>query len=272
MPIRKYNPTSPGRRFQTVQVFDELTVTKPYKPLTTPLRKSGGRNRHGEITVWWRGGGHKRAYRIIDFKRDKMGIPAKVSTIEYDPNRSARIALLTYADGEKRYILTPSGLKVGDVVFSGENADIKTGNALPLKNIPVGTMLHCIELRPGKGAQLGRSAGSTIQLMAKGEDYAQIKLRSGEIRKVRIECMATVGTVGNPEHMNIKKGKAGRNRWLGRRPTVRGVVMNPVDHPHGGGEGKTSGGRHPVTPWGKPTKGAKTRKRKATDKYILKRR
>ena len=180
--------------------------------------------------------------------------------------------MLHYADGEKRYILTPSGLKVGDVVFSGENADIKTGNALPLKNIPVGTMLHCIELRPGKGAQLGRSAGSTIQLMAKGEDYAQIKLRSGEIRKVRIECMATVGTVGNPEHMNIQKGKAGRNRWLGRRPTVRGVVMNPVDHPHGGGEGKTSGGRHPVTPWGKPTKGAKTRKRKATDKYILKRR
>ena len=253
-------------------VFEEITTSTPEKSLLVPLKKKGGRNNNGRITVRHRGGGHKRRYRNIDFYRNKQEVPAKVASIEYDPNRSARISLLHYADGEKRYILTPSGLKVGDVVFSGENADIKTGNALPLKNIPVGTMLHCIELRPGKGAQLGRSAGSTIQLMAKDEDYAQIKLRSGEIRKVRIECMATVGTVGNPEHMNIKKGKAGRNRWLGRRPTVRGVVMNPVDHPHGGGEGKTSGGRHPVTPWGKPTKGAKTRKRKATDKYILKRR
>ena len=252
--------------------FEEITTTTPEKSLLVPLKKKGGRNNNGRITVRHRGGGHKRRYRNIDFYRNKQEVPAKVASVEYDPNRSARISLLHYADGEKRYILTPSGLKVGDVVFSGENADIKTGNALPLKNIPVGTMLHCIELRPGKGAQLGRSAGSTIQLMAKDEDYAQIKLRSGEIRKVRIECMATVGTVGNPEHMNIKKGKAGRNRWLGRRPTVRGVVMNPVDHPHGGGEGKTSGGRHPVTPWGKPTKGAKTRKRKATDKYILKRR
>ena len=253
-------------------VFEEITTSTPEKSLLVPLKKKGGRNNNGRITVRHRGGGHKRRYRNIDFYRNKQEVPAKVASVEYDPNRSARISLLHYADGEKRYILTPSGLKVGDVVFSGENADIKTGNALPLKNIPVGTMLHCIELRPGKGAQLGRSAGSTIQLMAKDEDYAQIKLRSGEIRKVRIECMATVGTVGNPEHMNIKKGKAGRNRWLGRRPTVRGVVMNPVDHPHGGGEGKTSGGRHPVTPWGKPTKGAKTRKRKATDKYILKRR
>ena len=253
-------------------VFEEITTSTPEKSLLVPLKKKGGRNNNGRITVRHRGGGHKRRYRNIDFYRNKQEVPAKVASVEYDPNRSARISLLHYADGEKHYILTPSGLKVGDVVFSGENADIKTGNALPLKNIPVGTMLHCIELRPGKGAQLGRSAGSTIQLMAKGEGYAQIKLRSGEIRKVRIECMATVGTVGNPEHMNIKKGKAGRNRWLGRRPTVRGVVMNPVDHPHGGGEGKTSGGRHPVTPWGKPTKGAKTRKRKATDKYILKRR
>ena len=253
-------------------VFEEITTSTPEKSLLVPLKKKGGRNNNGRITVRHRGGGHKRRYRNIDFYRNKQEVPAKVASVEYDPNRSARISLLHYADGEKRYILTPSGLKVGDVVFSGENADIKTGNALPLKNIPVGTILHCIELRPGKGAQLGRSAGSTIQLMAKDEDYAQIKLRSGEIRKVRIECMATVGTVGNPEHMNIKKGKAGRNRWLGRRPTVRGVVMNPVDHPHGGGEGKTSGGRHPVTPWGKPTKGAKTRKRKATDKYILKRR
>ena len=253
-------------------VFEEITSSKPEKSLLVPLKKKGGRNNNGRITVRHRGGGHKRRYRNIDFYRNKQEVPAKVASVEYDPNRSARISLLHYADGEKRYILTPSGLKVGDVVFSGENAAIKTGNALPLKNIPVGTMLHCIELRPGKGAQLGRSAGSTIQLMAKDEDYAQIKLRSGEIRKVRIECMATVGTVGYPEHMNIKKGKAGRNRWLGRRPTVRGVVMNPVDHPHGGGEGITSGGRHPVTPWGKPTKGAKTRKRKATDKYILKRR
>ena len=253
-------------------VFEEITTSTPEKSLLVPLKKKGGRNNNGRITVRHRGGGHKRRYRNIDFYRNKQEVPAKVASVEYDPNRSARISLLHYADGEKRYILTPSGLKVGDVVFSGENADIKTGNALPLKNIPVGTMLHCIELRPGKGAQLGRSAGAAIQLMAKGDGYAQIKLRSGEIRKVRIECMATVGTVGNPEHMNIKKGKAGRNRWLGRRPTVRGVVMNPVDHPHGGGEGKTSGGRHPVTPWGKPTKGAKTRKRKATDKYILKRR
>jgi len=272
MGIKFHKPTSPGRRGMSGFVFEEITASTPEKSLLAPLKKKGGRNKNGRITVRHRGGGHKRRYRIIDFSRNKQEIPAKVASVEYDPNRSARISLLHYADGEKRYILTPFGLKVGDVIFSGENADIKTGNALPLKNIPVGTMLHCIELRPGKGAQLGRSAGAAIQLMAKGDDYAQLKLRSGEIRKVRIECMATVGTVGNAEHMNINKGKAGRNRWLGRRPTVRGVVMNPVDHPHGGGEGKTSGGRHPVTPWGKPTKGAKTRKRKDTDKYILKRR
>jgi len=271
MGIKFHKPTSPGRRGMSGFVFEEITTSTPEKSLLAPLKKKGGRNNNGRITVRHHGGGHKRRYRIIDFSRNKQEVPAKVASVEYDPNRSARISLLHYVDGEKRYILTPAGLKVGDVILSGENADIKPGNALPLKNIPIGTLLHCVELRPGKGAQLGRSAGAAIQLMAKGDGYAQLKLRSGEIRKVRIECMATVGTVGNSEHMNIKKGKAGRNRWLGRRPTVRGVVMNPIDHPHGGGEGKTSGGRHPVTPWGKPTKGAKTRKRKDTDKYILKR-
>ena len=271
MPVKSYKPVTPSRRTMTGHSFDEITKTSPEKSLTSGKKRSSGRNSRGRITVRRRGGGHKRRYRDIDFKRDKYDMPAEVTAIEYDPNRSARIALLRYQDGEKRYIMTPSGSKVGDVILSGENVDIKPGNALPLKNIPVGTLLHCIELRPGKGAQLGRSAGAAIQLMAKSENYAQLKLRSGEIRKVRGECMATVGTVGNPEHMNIKIGKAGRNRWLGHRPTVRGVVMNPVDHPHGGGEGKSSGGRHPVTPWGMPTKGAKTRKRKDTDKYILKR-
>ena len=272
MGIKFHKPTSPGRRGMSGFVFEEITTSTPEKSLLRPLGKKGGRNNNGRITVRHHGGGHKRRYRIIDFKRSKKNVPAKVATIEYDPNRSARISLLHYLDGEKRYILTPTELEVGDEVLSGDTIDIKTGNALPLKNIPVGTLLHCVELRPGKGAQLGRSAGSAIQLMAKDENYAQLKLRSGEIRKVRIECMATIGTVGNSEHMNIKKGKAGRNRWLGRRPTVRGVVMNPIDHPHGGGEGKTSGGRHPVTPWGKPTKGAKTRKNKNSDKYIQKRR
>jgi len=271
MGIKFHKPTSPGRRGMSGFVFEEITTSTPEKSLIMPLKKKGGRNNNGRITVRHRGGGHKRRFRKIDFTRNKENVPAKVSSIEYDPNRSSRISLLHYIDGEKRYILTPTGLELGDVIISGENVDIKPGNALPLKNIPVGTLLHCIELRPGKGAQLGRSAGAAIQLMAKDESYAQLKLRSGEIRKVRIECMATVGTVGNMEHMNIKKGKAGRNRWLGFRPTVRGVVMNPIDHPHGGGEGKTSGGRHPVTPWGKPTKGAKTRKRKDTNKYILKR-
>jgi len=252
--------------------FSEITTASPEKSLLRPLKKTGGRNNLGRITVRHRGGGHKRRYRLIDFKRDKFDVPAKVATIEYDPNRSARISLLHYADGEKRYIIAPQGLNVGDVVVAGEQVDIKPGNALPLRAIPLGTNLHNIEMKPGKGGQLIRSAGTVAQLVAKDEQYAQLRLRSGEIRRIRIECMATVGAVSNPENMNINLGKAGRNRWLGRRPTVRGVAMNPVDHPHGGGEGKTSGGRHPVTPWGKPTKGYKTRKRRDTDKYIVRRR
>ena len=272
MPIKAYKPTSPGRRFQTVQTFDDLTTSKPHKPLVESLQRSGGRNNHGELTSWWRGGGHKRLYRIIDFKRDKRDIPGKVSTIEYDPNRSARIALVTYADGEKRYILQPNGLKVGDSVISGDNVDILPGNALPLKNIPLGTMLHNVEMKPGKGGQIARSAGSSVQLVAKEGDYASVKMPSGEIRHIAIVCYATVGQVGNLDHENVAIGKAGRQRWLGNRPHVRGVVMNPVDHPHGGGEGKTSGGRHPVSPWGLPTKGYKTRNRKSTDKFIVQRR
>jgi len=272
MPIRSYKPTSPGRRFQTVQVFDEITATEPYKPLTEPLKKSGGRNNRGELTAWWRGGGHKRLYRVIDFKRDKKDIPGKVSTIEYDPNRSARIALITYADGEKRYILQPLGLKVGDTVISGNNVDILPGNSLPLKNIPLGTLVHNVELKPGKGGQIARSAGAAVQVVAKEGDYASVKMPSGEIRKILLECMATVGQVGNVDHENVSIGKAGRSRWLGRRPHVRGVAMNPVDHPLGGGEGKTSGGRHPVSPWGQPTKGFKTRTRKPSDKFIVERR
>src|ERR671912_2488922 len=272
MPIRKYKPTSPGRRQMTVQTFDEITSTEPYKPLTETLKKSGGRNNTGEVTMWWRGGGHKRLYRVIDFKRDKKDIPGKVSTIEYDPNRSARIALITYSDGEKRYILQPNGLKVGDAVIAGDNVDILPGNALPLKNIPLGTMLHNVELKPGKGGQIARSAGSSVQLVAKEGDYASVKMPSGEIRHIAIVCYATVGQVGNLDHENVSIGKAGRNRWLGKRPHNRGVVMNPVDHPHGGGEGKTSGGRHPVSPWGLPTKGYKTRNRKSTDKFIVQRR
>jgi large subunit ribosomal protein L2 len=272
MGIRTYKPTSPGRRFQTVQTFDDLTTSEPYKPLVENLHRSGGRNNHGELTSWWRGGGHKRRYRIIDFKRDKKDIPGKVSTIEYDPNRSARIALVTYADGEKRYILQPLGLKVGDTIVSGDNVDILPGNALPLKNIPLGTMLHNVELKPGKGGQIARSAGSSVQLVAKEGDYASVKMPSGEIRHIAMVCYATVGQVGNLDHENVSIGKAGRSRWLGRRPHNRGVVMNPVDHPHGGGEGKTSGGRHPVSPWGLPTKGYKTRNRKSTDKFIVQRR
>ena len=252
-------------------VFDEITTSTPEKSLLAPIKKKGGRNNMGRITVRHRGGGHKRRYRLIDFLRNKINIPAKVVSIEYDPNRTARISLLHYADGEKRYILTPEGLNVGDTVVSGDQVEIKSGNALPMKNIPVGTILHCVEMRKGKGAQIGRSAGTSIQLMAKDDKYAQLRMRSGEIRKIRVECMATIGSVGNAQHMNVDFGKAGRKRWQGIRPTVRGVVMNPVDHPHGGGEGKSSGGRHPVTPWGMPTKGAKTRKRKDTDKYILKR-
>jgi large subunit ribosomal protein L2 len=272
MPIRKYNPTSPGTRFQTVAVFDELTAERPHKPLVQPLHRSGGRNNVGQLTSWWRGGGHKRMYRVIDFRRDKRDIPATVATIEYDPNRSARIALLTYADGEKRYILQPNGLKVGDTVVAGEAVDILPGNSLPLKNIPLGTLLHNVELRPGRGGQIARSAGVAVQLVAKEGQHASVKMPSGEIRKINMECFATIGQVGNIEHENVSIGKAGRSRWLGKRPHVRGVAMNPVDHPLGGGEGKTSGGRHPVSPWGLPTKGYKTRNRKSTDRLIVQRR
>jgi large subunit ribosomal protein L2 len=272
MPFRKLKPTSPGTRFQTVPIFDEITTQDPYKPLMEPIRSTGGRNNAGHLTSWWRGGGHKRMYRIIDFKRNKFDVPAKVTTIEYDPNRSSRIALLTYADGEKRYILQPAGLKVGDNIVSGQNVDILTGNALPLKNIPLGTLLHNVELKPGKGGQIARSAGSSVQLVAKEAGYASVKMPSSEIRKINMECFATIGTVGNIDHENVSIGKAGRNRWKGIRPHNRGVTMNPVDHPLGGGEGKTSGGRHPVTPWGMPTKGYKTRNSKTTDRYIVQRR
>jgi large subunit ribosomal protein L2 len=272
MPIRSYKPTSPGRRFQTVQTFDEITAHEPYKPLTEPLKKSGGRNNQGELTSWWRGGGHKRTYRVIDFKRDKLNIPATVTTVEYDPNRSARIALLTYADGEKRYILHPVGLKVGDTIVAGDNVDILPGNAMRVRYMPLGTTVHNVELRPGRGGQLARSAGSSVQIVAKEGDYATVKLPSSEVRLVHLDCMATVGQVGNLDHENVSIGKAGRSRWLGKRPHVRGVAMNPVDHPLGGGEGKTSGGRHPVSPWGQPTKGYKTRNNKATDRFIVQRR
>ena len=272
MPIRKFKPTTPGQRFQTVQTFDEITTDTPYRPLTEILTKTGGRNNHGELTSWWRGGRHKRLYRTIDFKRDKKDIPAKVSTIEYDPNRSARIALLTYADGEKRYILQPIGVKVGDTLLAGDAVDILPGNCLPLKNIPLGTLIHNVELRPGKGGQIARSAGSAVQLVAREGDYASVKMPSGEIRKILVQCVATIGQVGNLDHENVSIGKAGRSRWLGKRPHVRGVAMNPVDHPLGGGEGKTSGGRHPVSPWGQPTKGFKTRRRKDTDRFIVQKR
>ncbi len=272
MPIRKFKPTSPGVRFQTVQTFDEITTSQPHRPLTEPLLKSGGRNNRGELTSWWRGGGHKRLYRVIDFRREKFDIPAKVSTVEYDPNRSARIALVTYADGEKRYILQPAGLKVGDTVVSGKSVDILPGNALPLRNIPLGTLVHNVEMKPGKGGQIARSAGSSVQVVAKEGAYASLKMPSGEIRRIALDCLATVGQVGNIDHENVSVGKAGRSRWLGWRPHVRGVAMNPVDHPLGGGEGKTSGGRHPVTPWGQPTKGYKTRRRKGADRFIVQRR
>lgn len=272
MPIRNYKPTSAGRRFQSVQTFDEITTSEPYRPLVEPLHRSGGRNNRGELTSWWRGGGHKRNYRIIDFKRDKVGIPGRVSTVEYDPNRSARIALVTYADGEKRYILHPVGLRVGDPVIAAETADILPGNCLPLKNIPLGTMLHNVELKPGKGGQIARSAGSSVQLVAKEGDYVSVKMPSGEVRLIAANCVATVGQVGNIDHENVSIGKAGRSRWMGQRPHVRGVAMNPVDHPLGGGEGKTSGGRHPVSPWGQPTKGYKTRRNKRTDRFIVQRR
>jgi large subunit ribosomal protein L2 len=272
--IKKYKPTSPGRRFMSVATFEEITTDKPEKSLLAPLPKKAGRNNQGKITTRHHGGGHKRQYRIIDFKRNKDGIPGRVATIEYDPNRSARIALINYADGEKRYIIAPLGLNVGDVIYSGPDADIKPGNALPLSNIPVGTVVHNIELKPGKGGQLARAAGAEAQLLAKEGDYATLRLASGEVRMVRMECRATVGQVGNLDHENVNIGKAGRSRWLGIRPTVRGVVMNPNDHPHGGGEGRAPVGRKsPMSPWGKPTLGKKTRKKNhPTDKYIVRRR
>ena len=272
MGIKKLSPTSPARRYQTYLTNDDLTTDRPHKPLLASKKRTSGRNNLGKMTVRHRGGGHKRHYRIIDFKRDKYGIPGKVATIEYDPNRSARIALINYVDGEKRYIIAPAGLQVGQTIVSGPESDILTGNALPIKNIPLGTQIHNIELKPGKGGQMARSAGSFAQLVAKEGGAAQLRLPSGEIRIVSVDCMATVGQVGNVEHENVSIGKAGRSRWLGKRPTVRGVAMNPVDHPHGGGEGKTSGGRNPVTPWGQPTRGYKTRNNKRTDKFIVKRR
>ncbi len=273
MAVRKLKPTSAGRRFQTVSDFAEITRSTPEPSLTTGLTKKSGRNNNGRITSRRRGGGHKRLYRIIDFKRDKRDIPATVAHIEYDPNRTANIALLHYLDGEKRYILAPVGIKQGDKIFAGDAADIKPGNALLLSKIPVGTNIHNIEMHPGKGGQLCRSAGTYAQLIAKEGKYALLRLPSGEVRKVLATCCATVGQVGNVQHENISLGKAGRNRWLGRRPKVRGVAMNPVDHPLGGGEGRSSGGRHPVTPWGVPTKGYKTRdKKKASSRLIVKRR
>ncbi|HUH66292.1 MAG TPA: 50S ribosomal protein L2 [Syntrophales bacterium] len=272
MAIRKYKPTSPGRRFQTCADFSEITRTVPEKGLVVSLKRTGGRNSYGRITTRRMGGGHKRRYRAIDFRRDKLEVPAKVAQVEYDPNRSSRIALLHYTDGEKRYIIAPSRVDVGDMVVSSEKADIKPGNTMPIKNIPLGSLIHNVELKVGRGGQLIRSAGTYGQLMAKEEGYAQVRLPSGEVRKILLDCKATIGQVGNIEHENISIGKAGRSRWLGKRPKVRGVAMNPVDHPMGGGEGKSSGGRHPCTPWGVPTKGHKTRKNKSTDKYIVKRR
>ena len=272
MAIKSYRPTSPAIRFRTTLINDDLSRERPLKRLTEPRQRISGRDNKGHLQVRHRGGGHKKLYRVIDFRRDKRDIPAKVAALEYDPNRSARIALLAYADGEKRYILAPNGLTVGSTVLAGEGADILVGNALPLKNIPLGTMVHNIELKKGKGGQMARAAGVAAQLLAKEAGYAQLKMPSGETRMVHLDCYATVGQVGNLDHENIHIGKAGRTRWLGRRPTVRGVAMNPIDHPHGGGEGKTSGGRNPVSPWGIPTKGFKTRNNKRTQRFIMKRR
>ncbi len=273
MGIRIYKPTSPGRRGMSVLTFDDLTKARPERSLVEPLPSRSGRNNRGKITVRHRGGGHKRLYRIIDFKRDKFDVPARVTSIEYDPNRSARIALLVYADGAKRYILAPLGLKVGDSVQSGPEAEIRVGNALPLRRIPLGTVVHNIELQPGRGGQMARAAGVSAQLMAREGDYATLRLPSGEMRKVNINCLATIGQVGNTDHSNITIGKAGRKRWMGRRPEVRGVAMDPSSHPHGGGEGRSPIGMPgPKTPWGKPTLGYKTRRNKATDKYIVRRR
>ena len=272
MGIRRYNPTSPGRRGMSVSDFAELTTSEPQRKLLSKWGRSGGRNNTGRITRRRMGGGHKRRYRIIDYKRDKTGIPARVATIEYDPNRSARIALLNYVDGEKRYIIAPKGVSVGDVIETGPGSDIKPGNAMPLINVPLGTWVYNIEMRPGKGGQIARAAGTYAQLMAKEGKYCLLRLPSGELRQILNTCLATIGQAGNLDHENQTIGKAGRSRWLGRRPKVRGVAMNPVDHPHGGGEGRTSGGRHPVSPWGQPTKGHKTRKNKRSDRFIVRRR
>ena len=273
MAIKKLKPATPGTRFRSNSTFEEITKTSPEKSLTSSIKKSGGRNNLGRVTARHKGGGHKRKYRIIDFKRDKKGIPARVFAIEYDPNRSARIALLHYADGEKRYILAPNGLKVGNTVTSGPGSEISAGNAMPLKEIPLGSFIHNVEMKPGKGGQMGRGAGTSIQLLAREGEHAQLKLPSGEVRLVKIDCMATYGSVGNADKENISLGKAGRSRWLGKRPHVRGVAMNPVDHPMGGGEGKSSGGGHPVSPWGQKAKGLKTRKhKKESNKFIIKRR
>lgn len=272
MALKKYKPTSAGRRSMSSADHRQVADNKPLRRLTRALRKSGGRNVYGRITARRRGGGHKRRYRVVDFRRNKYGVPAIVARIEYDPNRTARIALLNYVDGEKSYILAPKGLQVGDEIVSSRQADIKAGNSLPLRNIPVGTTIHAIELKIGKGAQMCRAAGTSAQLLAKEGSWCTLRLPSGEMRQVHLDCRATIGQVGNEEHGNISLGKAGRARWLGRRPKVRGVAMNPVDHPHGGGEGRTSGGRHPVTPWGVPTKGKKTRKNKRSDRFIVRRR
>ncbi len=272
MALKTFKPITPGQRFKSVNSFDDVTDNELVRSLVAPLKKSGGRNNTGRVTARRRGGGHKRLYRVIDFKRDKTDIPAKVAAIHYDPNRSAFIALLHYADGEKRYILAPLGIKVNDVIMSGDSPEIRVGNSMPLSKIPLGTTIHNIELKKGKGGQIARGAGSYAQLVAREGNYAQVKLPSGEVRMIRVECYATIGQVGNTDHMNISIGKAGRSRWLGKRPKVRGVAMNPVDHPMGGGEGKSSGGRHPCTPWGKPTKGYKTRKIKPSDVFIVKRR
>lgn len=270
MPLKIYSPTTSGRRFMTGADFSEITTSKPEKSLLKPLKRTGGRNSQGRMTARHRGGGHKRRYRIIDFKRDKHSVPAKVVSIEYDPNRTARIALLQYVDGEKRYILAPLGIRVGDVLSSGTDAEVKVGNAMPLSHVPLGMQVHNLELVPGKGAQMVRSAGGSASVISREGKFARVRLPSGEIRLFRVNCMATIGQLGNLEHEGITIGKAGRSRWMGRRPKVRGVAMNPVDHPHGGGEGKSSGGRHPSTPWGKPTKGYKTRKKnKASSKYIV---
>ena len=272
MGIRKYKPTTPGRRGSSVSDFAEITRDHPEKSLVRPLHGTGGRNAHGRITTRHKGGGHKRAYRVIDFRRDKDGIPGKVENLQYDPNRSANIALVLYADGERRYIIATKGMVVGQAVLSGPEAPIKPGNALPIRNIPVGTTIHCVEMLPGKGAQIARSAGSSVQLLAREGSYAQVRLRSGEIRRIHVECRATIGEVGNEEHSLRKIGKAGAMRWRGVRPTVRGVAMNPIDHPHGGGEGRTGEGRVPVSPWGQPTKGYRTRNNKRTDVMIVQRR